>query len=495
MSVDSLSRRGARGGALVVSSQFVKIAVQAVGVITLSRLLTPSDFGIVAMVSVFIALGEILRDFGLPTAALQARELSRQQASNLFWLNSFLGFTAAALLAAATPLLVAMYSEDALSVVAPVMAGTLLLNGVQAQAQVQLARQMRYGTLASTDIAAQVLALCTAIVIAISGGGYWALVGQVLVASSALLILRSAALRTRPLLPRRHAGTKPLVVSGVQLGSAMVLTYAADNVDTLVIGITQGSAGLGYYNRAFQLFSIPRTGILSALTQVVLPVVNAAVNAGRAAFDVLLRVQFSLGFVLAWVYLFLAVGANWIIPLVLGSQWIESVPVFQVLCVAGAISSFSNTTYWAFVAEQKSSLLLRLHVITKPLIVVTVVCGAQFGIVGTAVGYSAGMLLSWPITVFWLAHFVDAHYWRFLPNAALVLAAGGVAFALGTATMYLTSEIGWMSQAVAAVVATVTYAAIIASTSSGRKGIRATLALANELRTKRAHREPEGGSK
>jgi len=484
MTPDTLARRGARGGALVVSSQIVKLLLQAIGVVTLSRLLSPADFGLVAMVAVFIALGEILRDFGLPTAALQARELSRQQSSNLFWLNSLLGLSGATILATSAPLIAIMYGEPALLAVAPAMAVTLLLSGLQAQVQVQLARRMRYGVLAGTDVAAQSLGLVASVSVAVVGGGYWALVIQVLVASFSLLVLRAIFLGQSPSWPRRNAGTRPLVVSGAQLGFAMLLSYAADNADSLVIGVRWGPVSLGYYNRAFQLFAIPKAGILSALTQVVLPVVNSATSAGRAAVDVLMRVQFSLGFALTGIYLLLATGADWVIPLVLGAQWQNSIPIFQVLCVAGAISSFSNTTYWAFVAEHKSGLLLRLHLVTKPLIIISVVVGAQFGVIGAAVGYSVGAIVSWPISISWLARAVDSRYLNFLWSAGLVLFAGVAGFAAGETAGFLARDLGWGRGMATAAASATAYLLTIIVVPLGREGIRGAVRLARELVTR-----------
>ena len=125
--------RGARGGVVTVVGQAVKLGIQMLSVIVLSRLLEPEDFGLVAMTTAFVALGSLFRDFGMHTAALQARSLSNQQASNLFWLNTALGSIAAGILALGTPLIVAFYGESRLTYLLPVMALSTVLGGASAQ--------------------------------------------------------------------------------------------------------------------------------------------------------------------------------------------------------------------------------------------------------------------------------------------------------------------------------------------------------------------------
>lgn len=134
----SVLAEGARGGRVTIIGQLGKALVQLVSVVLLSRLLSPDDFGLIAMVTVVVALGDLLRDFGLSTSGLQARKLSDVQASNLFWANTLLGFMAAGLMALITPVLVLIYDEHRLWAIAPVLAVSLLLNGLQSQLQVKL---------------------------------------------------------------------------------------------------------------------------------------------------------------------------------------------------------------------------------------------------------------------------------------------------------------------------------------------------------------------
>jgi PST family polysaccharide transporter len=428
MSTNTLAR-GARGGGIVILGQLARICIQLTATVLLARLLSPADFGLVAMVMVFSSFGALLRDFGISTAALQARTLTHQQASNLFWVSSALSATVALALALSTPLLVDLYDEPRLATIAPMLAVGLLIDGVQAQVQMQLARAMRYLELTLTDLFSQLLGLGLAVATAMAGWGYWALVVQVLAASITLLISRSIVSRWVPTLPRRGHGSKALVRTGSEFGLAQILAFAANNVDTLVIGARWGATDLGYYNRAFQLYTLPRSGILDPLTQVAIPTVNSATESGEhRATDLLLRVQFLLSGVLTCVYLVAASTADQLIPLVMGDQWGPSVQIFQILAIGGAFAAFGTVSYWTFVLADQSRNLLYLHLVTKPLTIALILIAAPFGVPAVAFAYSAGLALAWPINLIWLARTAGQDSWAFFRVGLRVIGAGSVSF-------------------------------------------------------------------
>lgn len=421
--------RGARGGGIVVAGQFTRLALQLAGTVILSRLLSPADFGLIAMVLVFTSLGALLRDFGLSTVVLQARTLTQQQASNLFWLSAGLSTAVAAGLALATPLIVLLFEEPRLATIAPLLAVALLVDGVQAPLQMQLARRMRFSALTATDLIAQTTSLALAVWCAIAGWGYWALVVQALSAAVMLLVLRAILARWIPSLPRRGYGSKEHFRAGGEFGLAQLLAFAANNADTVVLGARWGATDLGFYSKAFQLYSLPRSGLLDPLTQVTIPTVNAAIESGEHSINtLLLRLQFLLSAVLTWVYVVAAATAEWLIPLVLGPQWQVSILPFQLLCIGGAFVAFSTISYWAFVLHHQSRQLLYLHLITKPLAVALILAASPMGIAGIALAYSLGLALAWPINLVWLARKAKQNSWAYFRGGLRTLGAAAVSF-------------------------------------------------------------------
>ena len=457
-------------------AQLGRMAVQFAGVVLLSRLLLPEDFGLVAMVAVFLSLGDLIRDFGLSSIALQAKELSHQQSSNLFWTSWALGAAAGAALLSASPLVVAAYDEPRLAQIVPVMALNLFLGGAQAQFQVELARQLKFSWLALSLFLAPALGLVLAIVTAYVGWGYWALVLQVTGTASFLLILQGIGARWLPSRPRRGHETRDLLLSGAQMGGTNLLTWAANNIDSLLAGVRWGPTNLGYYNRSFQLTATLVGGFLSPLTQVAIPMLNEARKAGRRPADLLVKMQFLVVAPISLLMVILALTAPSLIPLVLGEAWAPAIPLVQILAIAECVHSLSFISYWGFLTERLSKQLLYYNLVTKPLSMVAAVIGSSWGIEGIAWGYLVGLALSWPVNLLWLTRTAGFRGMRFLVNGSRVL---GTAIATyGICRLFFGRAVdeggSWLVVFSAAVCAAGVFLALIAVFPMGRQDLART---------------------
>lgn len=479
----TLHRTGSRGGGVTLMGQALRIAIQLAGVVLLSRLLTPDDFGLVAMVAVFMTLADLFRDFGMPSAALQAKTLSHQQASNMFWASTTLGALSALVLTACTPLIVMLYGEPRLAPVIPAMATSVLVSGLQAQIQVQLARNLRFGILAFSNTLAPAMGLLVAILAALGGLGYWALVLQLVTVPVVCLAVQAPAAGWRPTRPRRGHGSKRLFISGAQLGAAYFLTWAAGNVDTMVVGARWGATNLGFYSRAWQVAVGPMGSLLSPLTQVALPMLNSAEKEGRRSFDMLLRLQSIVAMPVIVLMLGLALTAPSLIPLVLGAQWTPSIQIVQILAVGECIHALSFISYWGFLAGGLSKQLLYYNLVTKSLGVMFVLMGSFYGMMGVAWAYVAGLAVSWPINLVWLSRSAGLAGREFLRNGIRILLTGvavaaGLQGVLGT---WMTSQ-SWGAVVIGSICMVAGFVGLLAMTPTGRADLRRVASLVASLR-------------
>lgn len=475
--------RGARGGSIVLIGQVVRVAITLLGTVALGRLLSPTDFGLIAMVAVFTSFGALLRDFGISTAALQARTLTQQQASNLFWVSTLLSATVAVALASSSHLLVALYDEPRLGSIAPILAICIAIDGLQSQVQVQLARSMRYFTLTLTDLVTQALALAVALIAAAAGLGYWALVAQAVLASVLLLATRTIAARWLPSLPRRGQNSRALIRAGSEFGLAQVLTFAANNMDSLAIGARWGATSLGFYNRAFQIYQLPRTATLDPLTQVAIPTINRTTTYGsRRATDILARIQFLLSFFVTWIYLVTAVTADWLVPLLLGDQWASSIRIFQLLAIGGAFSAFGTVSYWTFIVAQQSRQLLYLHLVTKPIVVILIILAVPSGVEAVALAYAIGVAGAWPVNLIWLARTAGQDSWAFFRLGLRVIGAAALSFMLTSSLLAAMGQLNAIgSVALGAALATTVYLSGLLMVPGGATHLRGAIAIARVL--------------
>lgn len=419
--------------------QLVKALVQLVGLVAFSRLLSPYEIGLIAMLAVFVMLGELLRDFGLSQAAIQTSTLTHGQASNLFWTNTLVGIVMTATLSLAAPAVASMYSEPVLRDIAPFVALAFTINALQAQFQVRLARDFRFVALTITDTTSQVIGLAAGIAAAVAGASYWSLVIQMLGAYGSLLLLRMAVTRWWPGRPRREAGMKALYLFGVHSGASQLINYAASNTDSYLIGVRWGAGPLGLYNRAFQIFSVPANQLLAPLTNVALPLLSRKHHEGNDFYPLLWKAQVVLSASLVFVFTLTASLAEPLVHVVLGPKWAASAPLLAILSIGGAAQVLSYVSYWAFLASGNAKQLFYFSLVTKPMLVVCILVGSIGGVRGVAWGFATGLAMSWLISLVWLQRCDSMPAWKFLRTGLHVLLCGFVA---GATVRVVTTQSG-----------------------------------------------------
>jgi len=424
---DTLGRRAAQGAASTGAGLVTRIGLQVVTVVVLGRLLSPAEYGLIAMVLAVIGVGELLRDSGLGSAAIQAPTLSARQRSNLFWSNTAIGLAVALVVLAGAPLVAAAYDQPQLTTITRVLAVTFWLNAMMTQYRASLLRAMRFGAVATIDVLAPASALVVAVVAAVAGAGYWALVAQQLTQSAVALVAFAVAGRWLPS-PRWHRGQqmRQFFTFGIFLLGSQLVGYVANNIDAFIIGRRFGAADTGLYNRAFQLLMNPLNQVRTPSTTVALPVLS---RAGRTAqFDRIVRTgQLVLGYPVA-VALGIVVGTAYpLVAVMLGGQWTGVPPVLRLLAVAGVMQTMAYVGYWVYLSRGLTRQLMAYTTVTAVLKITLVLVGSTWGPVGVAGGYALAATLEWPASLWWLSRITP------IPTRALYGGAGRI-LAVGTCT-------------------------------------------------------------
>lgn len=410
-----------------LGAQGVKILLQLASVVTLSRLLTPHDYGLMAVVLVIIGIGEIFRDFGLTSASVQAPELSNGQRDNLFWINTGIGIVLAALMfLAAWPVEAFMHEPDLIPIVR-VLSVTFVLNGLTTQYRAQLMRALKFRAMALIDIAAAALALGSAMVAALLGAGYWALVLQQIVSCLVLLLGAVAAGRWLPHWYSRRYEILSLVRFGWNLVGANVLGYAGHQIDTVIVAGRFGTTSLGLYNRSYQLIMTTFSQIRSPLSDVAIPVMSRVQRDEERFSSYVASGQIALGYGLGIPIALVAGLADPVVHIMLGPQWTQAAPYMRFFCGATLLSTLAFVGYWVYVSRGLGNQLFRYSLVELGIRVVCIVTGSFFGMIGVAAGVFAEPLLSWSLSIYWLS--------RITPIPSRSLWAGGFRILGLTATV------------------------------------------------------------
>ncbi|MDO8383196.1 MAG: lipopolysaccharide biosynthesis protein [Microbacterium sp.] len=390
------------GARITLLSQWLRFGIQLVAFVLLARLLTPDQFGVMAMVAVVVAFATLLADSGLTLAGLQAEFLTDQQGTNLFWLNAGAGAFAMVVVALSGPLLALFYNDQRVVLLAMALSVSLLINGLAVQFRVAINRQKRFGVLALQDVLSAASGLLAGAILALNGAGYWALAGQVLAQSLTVLLMAASQASWWPGIPRREAAMRKLVRFGADSLALQVANLLSRSVDVMAIGRVQGPEALGYYSRATQLVAMSFQQLVTPLTRVMLP--RLASEASSESFnDTLVRMQRPIVYVLFFVVSLLASLVQPLVVLALGADWAPMGNLVQILCVGATFQAFGYIYYWALLAQAKTGMLLISELPGRLLMIVGAVVCAGGGVTAIAWIISLGLGLIWLLSTTVLA--------------------------------------------------------------------------------------------
>ncbi|WP_208109437.1 lipopolysaccharide biosynthesis protein [Microbacterium sp. BK668] len=420
---------------MTILGQIVRIAVQLGGIMILARLLTPTDYGLLAMVTAIIGVGELVRDFGLGSAAIQARTLSRGQKNNLFWINAGIGAVLMLVTIAASWPIADFYDDPRLQPITAALSVTFLLNGLSTQFRAHMSRSLRFGRLVIVETGAQVIALAVGVTMAFAGAAYWSLVGQSVAQTIAALALLLFLTGWLPGGVSRREPMRGLLSYGSNMFGTQLLAYASRNVDSIVIGARFGAGPLGIYNRAFQLMMLPLLQLNAPSTRVALPVLSRLQDDRARYAQFITFGQSALLTVLGAALALLGAQAESVVRIMLGPQWLEAVPVFRILLVAGFFQAAGYAVYWVFLSKGLMRQNMYYSLATRPLMIAMILFGSIWGMYGVAIAYSASVVVMWPVSLLWIRRISDAPVGAMFWNGARAMAvygAGCIASALAT---------------------------------------------------------------
>ena len=380
--------RTVRGGAATLLSQGCGFVLLFGLQIVLARLLTPEDFGLVAVVTSVITFFSLFGDLGLPTATVQRREITHEQVSLLFWLNTAWGVALALLTAAAALPLARLYGEPRLAPVVAALAAGFVFVGVGSQHRALLRRRLQFASLALIDLLALGAGAAAAVMSARLGYRYWALVHMRLTTAACATLGLLLASRWRPGRPRRGLRVRPLLAFGSLLTGFDVMAYVTRNADNLLIAWYAGARPLGFYYKAYQMLLAPAQQIVAPLGSVIIPALSrlqADPLRYGAYYHRGILLSASTGMPLVT---FLFVGADWIVPLLLGDQWGQSVPLFHALALAAFIGPVEAGSGWLAVSLGRVGRQFKLTLLSTLVTLAGFFVGVRWGAFGVALSFS-----------------------------------------------------------------------------------------------------------
>ena len=392
-----LGRRAVRGGVVSIVMQYGNGAVQIIGAIILARLLTPSDFGLVAIVTVLTNFVPLLIDFGLGDATTQRSRINPGQISSLFWITTGVGTAVAVAVAALSPLIATIYREPRLEPIALCSAITFVLWGLSNQHLALLRRTMQFGRVAGIQLMGALVGNLIAIALAIGGCGYWALVVRPIANALWVAVGAWRGCPWRPGAPVIDAEVKSMTRFGLHVMGFSITYSVAKSVDRILLALFYKPAEVGYYQNATTLYE---NSIFMALAQV--HTVGSAALSKLQSDPVALAEKYAaalstLAFFVMPLAVILSVTGEDVTVLLLGVKWHAAGLLLRIIALRGIFQVIEGSQGWLHLSIGRADRWRNWGVVTLAVQIVAVLAGLPFGPRGVAIAcVIQGVLIAIP---------------------------------------------------------------------------------------------------
>ena len=399
-----LEKRVARGLTWTLvdtwGSQVLGLVVFAV----LTRLLSPEDFGLVALAAVFVALGQVFIDAGLGDAVIQRASLTRRQINTAFVSAVLIGSGLCLATILLAPFIARILGDDRLT---PILQALSLIFIVIAFNSIQvgiLRREMNFRGLALRRLVATGLGGMVGIAMALNGYGAWSLVGQQLSAAFISVLVLWRASPWRPGLSFSAADFRSLFGFGANVVASDLLGFVSRNSDNLLIGVFLGPVALGFYAVAYRILDTSQTILVSAARRLVFPAFSRLQHDFGRVRRAYLRLSRTSGTLTLPGYIGLALVAPQAIVVLFGQKWEPSGTTAAILFLIGpalTIQAFSGAV-WNAVGHPEVTLRFRL-IATVTNVVGFIIAVAYFqNIVAVAAAYTIRGYALLPLNLHWM---------------------------------------------------------------------------------------------
>ncbi len=346
--------------------------------IVLARLLDPTDYGVLTLLTIFITISQVFVHSGFNTALVQRKDVTERDFSSVFYLSLGIAVFLYGVLFLVAPLIADFYEMPQLKEVLRVLAIILIPGAFNSIQNAKIMREMQFKKLMYCTLGAVIVSGAVGIAMAYLGFGVWALVGQQLTNQTAICIFMLVVVKWRPQRIFEFSRVKVLFSFGWKLLCSSLLETVYQNLRSLVIGKKYDSATLGYYNRGKQFPELIVGNLNSAIQSVMLPALSKEQD-NRARMKAMMRRSIvTSSFLIFPLVTGIAVCAQPLISLILTDKWLPCVPYMQIYCFTFAFYPIHSANLQALNAQGRSDQYLRLELIKKGygiiVLLITVFC-------------------------------------------------------------------------------------------------------------------------
>lgn len=430
---ESLKKKTVKGVAWTSLNQVLNMGLGFVIGIILARLLSPSDYGLLAMIGVFNAIAFAFLDSGFGNALVRKPNLTEDDNTTAFFFNLTAGVILFGVLWVIAPWISAFYDKPILTPLVRAEGSLLIVSAFKIVQQTQLTRALNFKAKMIIRVVANICGGITGIIGAYSGLGVWALVAMHVTDALISLVLLWIISPWRPRGKWSKASFRYLWGYGSKLLASGLLDTIYGNIYPIVIGKFYSAADLGQYTRAKQYAGMPSGTLTGVIQQVTFPVLSQIQeDDARLGNNYRRMLRFTV-FIVFPIMIGMAALAYPLVITLVTDKWAQCVPYLQVICFASMWYPVHAINLNLLQVKGRSDLFLRLEIIKKALVTVVIFICVPFGIMGICCGAVFTSLACLAINTYYTGKLINVGFIRQMMDMTPTLLAS---LAMGAAVYF-----------------------------------------------------------
>ena len=433
----SLKQKAASGMVWTALQKYSTMLIAFISGIILARLLTPYDYGCIGMLSIFMTLAESFIDGGFGSALIQKKRPTQEDYSTIFYWNIGMAVLMYAILYFCAPAIARFYNIPLLSNVLRVQGFVLFIYAFNIVQRNQLKKKLNFRVLSIVSITTSILALCITIYMAYRGFGVWALVAQNLITAAIPAVVFWFFIKWRPIRVFSWQSFRELFSFGFYMFLTNLLNKFGQQIQGLLIGKIYNPSTMGYYSKALGVEKLASHSISGIMTQVTYPLYVEAQDKKAVLSSMIKRLTMTLAYITFPLMYILLLCAKPIFVLLYSDRWLQSVPYFQVLCIAGLVSCLISVNTQPIAAIGKSRTMFIWTIIKRAVGIGLVVFGLLiWGMKGLLAGVVLNTWFSYLVNILLVSRYIGYKWTQqlidLLPVAIVSTIAAGVSYCVAS---------------------------------------------------------------
>lgn len=436
MAQKDLKQKAAAGMVWTAIQKYSNMIIQFISGIILARLLTPYDFGCIGMLSIFMVLAETFIDGGFGSALIQKKRPTQEDYSTIFYWNLGVALVMYVVLFLCAPAISRFYGIPLLCDVLRVQGLVLFIHAFNIVQRNQLKKKLNFKVLAIVTIATSIIALVVTILMAYNGFGVWALVAQNMITAAIPAIVFWFFIKWRPIWSFSWKSFKELFGFGFYMFLTHIVNGFTQQIQGLLIGKFYNPTTMGYYSKAHGLEKMASTSISQIMTQVTYPLYAEVQDDKVLMGNMIKRLTMTLSYITFPLMFVLMLCAEPIFVLLYSDKWLQSVPYFQVLCLAGLAYCLQSVNLQTISAIGKSKTMFWWSLVKRGIGIGIIVGGLiLFGMKGLLAGAVISTWFAYFVNIGLVSRYIGYKWWQqlldLLPVAIASLVAAIVSYGMG----------------------------------------------------------------